>query len=398
MPSHIGHTLSVSVFGQSHSAAIGCVIEGIPAGFKLDQEALAQFMARRAPGCAKWSTPRRELDQFNIVSGLNSQGKSCGAPFCAYIQNTNTRSGDYATMLEVPRPGHADFTAEAKFNGAQDVAGGGHFSGRLTACLCIAGGIAQQLLASVGIHVSAHLYSVGSVQDEELCWRDNTPQGRALLQDQLHTLQALHEQEVAEGTQLLTTLSPATRAAMEAEIADARTHQDSIGGSIECVAVGLPAGVGSPMFEGLENLYAQALFGIPAVKGVEFGEGFDAAKSRGSQNNDPFAIQDSSHEVYPLTNHAGGILGGISSGACVRMRVAIKPTPSIAQEQQSVNMRTQEATTLSIRGRHDPCIVGRACAVVEAVASFVTLDALLSFDESAWFMNRFREATAHGEA
>ena len=391
MPSTFGHALSVRIFGQSHSEAIGCVIEGLPEGFSLDKDALAQFMARRSPGSAPWATPRREADELHIVSGLNPKGETCGAPFCAYIQNTNTKSKDYANILEVPRPGHADFSAEAKFKGAQDVSGGGHFSGRLTAGLCVGGGIAKQILARAGIQVFAHLYSVGDVYDEEFSWRDLSTEGREKLAQQLHTLDALHHYEHAHACQELTTLSEEKRHDMEDAIARARAQQDSLGASIEFIVCGMPKGVGSPMFDGLENVYAQALFGIPAVKGVEFGEGFGVSTLTGSKNNDPYAIDPETDEIAPTTNHAGGILGGISSGACIRGRVAIKPTPSIARAQHSVNLKTHMLEELIIHGRHDPCIGGRACVVVEAVAAFATLDALISFDESAWLRRQLEK-------
>ncbi len=369
MPSTMGTTLRVSIFGQSHSGGVGCVVEGLPSGFKVDMDELQAFMSRRAPGQGSWTTPRKEADVPRILSGLNPDGVTCGAPLSAVIENTNTRSGDYGNVLAVPRPGHADFTAWAKWHGNQDVPGGGHFSARLTAPICAAGGVALQMLASRGVKVRAHLAQVGPVLDERFSTHLNTPEAQAELDRQMDV--------VGASGQVLPTIDPKASERMLSEIDSARTELDSVGGMVECVATGIPAGVGSPMFDGMENTLARALFGIPAVKGVEFGAGFAVAGMRGYENNDPFDVVEGT--CRPTTNNAGGILGGISSGAPLVFRVAIKPTPSISRPQKSVDLTTMEPTTLEVRGRHDPCVVPRAVPVVEAACALAVLDAWLTW-------------------
>jgi chorismate synthase len=368
MASTFGTAYRTTVFGQSHSEAIGCVVEGLPAGLPLDTEALARFMARRAPGQGSWSTPRKEADVPRFVSGVNRDGLTTGTPLCALIENTNTRSQDYKGLDHVPRPGHADFTAHEKWGAAADYAGGGHFSGRLTAPLCVAGGIALQALEAHGIRIAAHLLSVGGVEDEPFAAGGLAAWDPAKLDAQLA--------RVAENP-VFTTLSDDAALAMQQEIESARMDLDSVGGVVECVACGLPAGVGEPMFDGLENLLARALFGIPAVKGLEFGAGFKAAGMRGSTHNDPFAAGPDGRPA-PVSNTAGGILGGISTGTPVVFRVAVKPTASIGREQRSADYETGSDCPLTVHGRHDPCIAPRAVPVVEAVCACVVLDALLS--------------------
>lgn len=368
MPSTFGNALRVTVFGQSHSQAVGCVVEGLPSGHVVDMEALRRFMARRAPGQGPWTTPRKEADLPRVVSGLNPKGATCGAPLAVVIENTNTRSRDYDNLMAVPRPGHADYTAWAKWHGNQDVPGGGHFSGRLTAPLCAAGGIALQVLAKRGVRVGAHLLSVGGVRDEPLCALDNAPASQARLRAQLDAL--------ADG-RTFPTIDDAAGKAMLAAIDDARRELDSVGGVVECVATGMPAGVGSPMFDGIENLVARAAFGVPAVKGVEFGRGFEAARLRGSEDNDPYRMVDGA--VTPVTNNAGGALGGITTGAPVLFRMALKPTSSISRPQESVDLTSGSDATLEVHGRHDPCVATRAVPVAEAICALALLDALLSF-------------------
>ena len=345
--------LTVAIFGQSHAPAIGVTIDGLPAGLPVDLDALQQFLRRRAPGQNAWSTPRKEADAPEILCGLPN-GRTCGAPLTAIIRNTNTRSGDYDNLRDTPRPGHADYTAQMKFSGAQDVAGGGHFSGRLTAPLCIAGGICLQLLKTQGVTIRARIVSVGAVTDDSPFL---TPVGE----------------------KAFPAVSDAAAAAMQAEIAAARADGDSVGGVIECVVEGLPAGVGDPMFGGLENLISRAVFAIPAVKGIEFGAGFAAARMRGSENNDPFRVENG--VVVTETNHCGGILGGISDGMPIVFRAAFKPTPSIARQQRSVSLGQMENKTLVIQGRHDPCIVPRAVPCVEAAAAIAVLDAVMARKE-----------------
>lgn len=357
MPSVFGENIKVSIFGQSHSEAIGVVVDGLPAGFEVDMDALNAFLARRAPGQGKFTTARKESDLPEFVSGI-VDGVTCGAPLCALIRNKDTRSGDYADLRDHPRPSHADYPAYVKFGAAHDIRGGGHFSGRLTAPLCVAGGIALQMLAGRGVRVGAHLCSVGDVQDERF--------------DPVSVGERDFERIAANGFPVLDEMAGAR---MFDAIERARMDADSIGGTIECAATGLPAGLGDALFGGLEGRLSQALFGIPAVKGVEFGSGFDGARMRGSENNDPFVMQEGS--VRTLTNNAGGILGGITTGMPLIMRVAIKPTPSIGRAQRSVSLSEGKPYELTIRGRHDPCIAPRAVPVVEAAVALVLLDMMM---------------------
>lgn len=329
MSSSYSGNIKFTIFGQSHSPAIGVTVEGFPAGFAPDFEELAAFMARRAPGQSELSTPRKEADTPEFVSGL-FEGKICGAPLTAIIRNTNARSKDYSELLAKPRPGHADYTANVKYGGAQDYTGGGHFSGRLTAPLCIVGGLCKQILKKEDISVDARIKEIGGIEDET---------------------------------------------AMKEAILKAKAQGDSLGGIIECVVSGAPAGLGETMFGGMESRISQLVFGIPAVKGVEFGAGFAAARLRGSENNDPFEMIDG--KVVTKTNNCGGILGGITNGMPLVFRAAIKPTPSIAKEQDTVNLLTGENTKLSVVGRHDPCIVPRAVPCIEAAAAIAIYDALL---------------------
>ena len=297
MPSTFGTTLRVTVFGQSHSEAIGCVLDGLPSGLHLDMDALTHFIARRTPGSFSGDTPRHERDSFHILSGLTSKGTTCGAPLAAIIENTDVRTGDYNYLSTIPRPGHADFAAWCKWHGRQDASGGGQFSGRLTAALCLAGGIAIQALSTQGIHIAAHLKEVAGIKDDTLAVFDASPASRLLLSKQishLHTKQGPPILNDLAGEKILSA------------IREARDAGDSVGGLVECVATGIPAGMGSPLFEGLESTIAHAIFSIPAVKGIEFGLGFEAARTRGSKNNDPYVVQDG--EVQPATNNAGVVV------------------------------------------------------------------------------------------
>ena len=344
-----GAVLRLSVFGQSHAEAVGMTLEGLPAGVPVDLDVLQIFLNRRAPGRNDWSTSRREEDCPEFLCGLKD-GKTCGAPLTAIIRNRNTRSSDYEQLRCLPRPGHADYTAQLRYGGFQDVAGGGHFSGRLTAPLCIAGGILLQMLEAKGIRVEARIRAIAGI-------RDDSP----------------FTESVAEKD--FPTVSDEAGEQMKAAIQAARAEGDSVGGIVECVIRGVPGGLGSPMFDGVENRIAQLAFAIPAVKGIEFGSGFQAASMRGSENNDPYTVEDGC--VVTCTNHAGGILGGITTGMPVVFRVAVKPTPSIASPQQTVNLDTMQPETLRITGRHDPCIVPRAVPVVEAVAAIAVADLIL---------------------
>lgn len=357
MSSIYGQHIHVTIFGQSHADGIGVTIDGLPAGLPIDMEALARFTARRAPGKQPYATARRESDLPEFLCGVVN-GHTCGAPITAIIRNTNTRSADYSELRDKPRPAHADYTAAVKYGGWQDVAGGGHFSGRLTASLCIAGGICLQLLQRVGVSVAAHIAAVGSVADRPFDPMGETPEVFARL-----------------NTGDFPVLEEAVAQQMCVAIEQARAQADSVGGVVECMIQGVPAGLGDPMFDGLENRLAQILFGIPAVKGVEFGNGFGAALLTGSQNNDAWCMQNGS--VQTATNRHGGILGGISSGMPIVFRAAFKPTPSIGQVQQTVSLSEQCNTELTVHGRHDPCIVPRAVPCVEAAAAIALVDAWL---------------------
>ena len=363
MSSDFGKTLRVGVFGESHGAAIGVTVDGLPAGERIDMDELQAFLDRRRPGKNPLSTMRRETDVPEFLSGLRD-GVTCGTPLCAVIYNSDQHSADYAELADKPRPSHADYTAWVKWRGQADMRGGGHFSGRLTAPLCVAGGIAGQILARRGIFVGAHLAAVGTEEDETF---------------PLHPTDELFRAVAAKP---FPTLSDAAGERMQRVILDAREAQDSVGGIIECAAIGLPAGVGEPMFDGVENRLAAALFGIPAVKGVEFGAGFGSARLRGSENNDALRVENG--RVVTETNRAGGILGGITNGMPLTLRVGIKPTPSIGQKQKTVSLSRMENTELTVHGRHDPCIAHRAVPVVEAVPACVLLDLLLEEHHGAF--------------
>ena len=330
MGNTIGTIYRFTIWGQSHAPEIGVTIEGLPAGTLIDRSRLQAFMDRRRPGGNRYSTARKEGDEVFFAAGLNETSETVGAPLTAVIRNTNTRSSDYEELKYVPRPGHADYPAMVRFGGARDFAGGGQFSGRMTAPLCIAGGIALQLLEARGIRISARAVMIGGETEEER---------------------------------------------MLAAIDEARAEGDSVGGVVECVVENVPAGVGEPMFDGIENRIAQMVFGIPAVKGIEFGNGFACASLRGSENNDPYIFSEG--RVQTRTNHAGGIYGGMTSGMPIVFRAAFKPTPSIAKEQDSIDVRTGEAVRLCVHGRHDPCIVPRAVPVVEAAAAAAVLDEMM---------------------
>ena len=353
MSSTYGENLKLSIFGQSHGVAIGMTLDGIPAGLPVDTDALQVFLNRRAPGQNDWSTPRKEADRPEFLSGI-LDGYTCGAPIAAVIYNKNTRSGDYANLKDCPRPGHADFTAQIKYGGFQDAAGGGHFSGRLTAPLCIAGGLCKQWLEGMGIRIFAHISDIAGISDTPL---DPLAPDMDSIQPEFPVI----NQDAG--------------ARMRAVISTARSDGDSVGGIVECAVTSLPAGVGEPMFGGVESRIAQIVYGVPAVKGVEFGAGFAAAKLRGSQNNDDYVISDG--QIHTVTNNSGGILGGITTGMPLIFRAALKPTPSISRPQQSVSLSKREMQELIVKGRHDPCIVPRAVPVIEAAAAIAIFDMIL---------------------
>lgn len=332
-----GETLKVTIFGESHGEATGMVLDGLPAGEEIDLDRLRADLKRRAPGQSETSTPRREEDEPELISGVLN-GHSTGAPICGIIRNTDVRSSDYHP--ETPRPGHADLTARIKYKGMSDFRGGGPFSGRLTVAMVMAGGICRQSLERRGVKVSARIIRIGRATESA-------------------------GGEETEGELPF---------AFKKEILDARSTGDSVGGEIECIVHGAPAGLGGLLFGGMESRIAAALYAIPGVKGVEFGAGFDIAKLRGSAANDPIRIEDG--RVFTTTNNAGGINGGLTNGMPLVVRCAFRPTPSISREQMTVDLLKLENTTLRVTGRHDPCIVPRAVPVVESMVAFCVLDAM----------------------
>lgn len=363
MSSDFGKNIRYTVFGQSHSEGIGIVIDGLPAGEYVNQYEIHRFMARRASAGKDYATKRKENDTFQIISGLFND-MTCGTPLCAIIANEDVQSESYTALKDLLRPSHADYTAHVKYGGFEDYRGGGHFSGRLTAPLCFAGGLAKYILEKRGVVVGAHISAIGNVQDKPF--------------DPVHVT-ADHLKD--PGRYPFPTLSAGVGDTMQAQINLVAKKNDSLGGIIEAGVIGLPAGLGDPMFDGMENILAKNLFGIPAVKGVEFGDGFKAAALRGSEHNDEFCLENG--KIKTKTNHAGGILGGITTGMPLILRVAVKPTPSIAQEQQTVNTAANEEDTITIEGRHDPCIVPRAVPVVESIIAMTVLDLLMA--EKGWF-------------
>ena len=357
MSSIVCNKIKLSVFGESHGQAIGCVIDGIPAGIKLDFEKINKDMARRAPGKDKVSTSRVEQDVPHILSGILND-TTTGAPICMVIENKNVKSSDYANILTVPRPSHSDYPAFVKYHGYNDIRGGGHFSGRLTAPIVFAGGIAKQLLEEKGIKIGAHIKRIGEVCDE----------GFDMNNINVDLLNELSNKQFS-------TISSAVEERMRAEIERYRMDKNSIGGEIECAAVGLPVGIGGNIFDTVEGNLSYILFGIPAVKGVQFGLGFDFAKENAANVNDEYEVKDG--KVSFISNNNGGVLGGMTTGAPIVVSVAIKPTPSIAKKQRSVNLQTMQNEILEIKGRHDPCIVPRAVSVIEAAVAIGILDLMM---------------------
>ena len=362
MSTEYGKNLKISIYGGSHGDCIGIHASSLPKGFEFSLSELLEFLARRAPGKNEFSTPRKEADLPEFLSGVDVNGDSLtlnGDELHAIIKNTTQRSSDYAQNSFIPRPSHADFTARMKYGEGVDLRGGGHFSGRLTAPMCIVGGICLQYLKTLGIEIKAHIYSIGSAKD--------TPFD--LANTSMNDFNILNERKD------FPVLSLDAIEPMKAEINAARLDGDSIGGIIECAAIGLPIGLGEHIFDGVENRISQIIFGIPAVKGIEFGNGFECAALRGSQNNDSFEINDG--KIRTSSNNCGGILGGMTNGMPLVFRAALKPTPSIFKEQRSVDMVNMTPTVLTIKGRHDPCIVLRAVPVFEAATAIAICDMLL---------------------
>ncbi len=352
-----GKNIRYSIFGESHGEGLGIVIDGLPPGIELNLEEINREMQRRRPGKTSVETPRKESDAYKIVSGY-FQNKTTGAPLCIFIQNQDQHSKDYEAIKDRVRPGHADYTAHVKYKGFHDYRGGGHFSGRLTAPIVFAGAVAKQLLKEKGILVGSHIYQIGNVFDKAF---DRVNVDESIIQS-LH-LKEFSVIDVTRGSE------------MKDVILRVKAEEDSIGGSIETAIINLPAGLGNPFFDSLESNLAHLLFSIPAVKGVEFGEGFQMASMKGSEANDGFYMEN--HRIKTYTNHNGGILGGISNGMPLVFKVAFKPTPSIGKTQKTIDISRKKDIQISTEGRHDPCIVPRAVPVVEAMAAMGILEFLL---------------------
>ncbi len=354
MKNTFGNSVSFTIFGESHGDEIGIIIDGLAPGIEIDEEYIKLQLSRRRPK-GKISTSRCEADEYRIVSGV-FLGKTTGTPICILIPNTNKNSSDYSSITPLPRPGHADYAAKCKYHGFQDFRGGGHFSGRLTAPIVAAGAIAQSALMKKEIYIGTHIKSIVDKSDRDFCEKDLKKDILSLSEFSFPVLDRSVEDE------------------MRAEAEKAALEGDSVGGILECAVIGMPSGVGEPWFDSAESMLSHALFSIPAVKGIEFGAGFGFASKKGSEANDAFTTDG--EKVYTKTNNNGGINGGITNGMPIIFRLAIKPTPSIFKEQETVNLDTMKNTTLKIEGRHDPCIVHRAAPVVDAVTAMVLCDML----------------------
>ena len=370
MRANFGEQFKLTIFGESHGPAIGVVLDGLPAGARIDEAYIARQMARRAPGNDPTATARKEADAVRIVSGVLN-GRATGAPLCAMIENTNTRSGDYGNIAVNMRPGHADYAGYVKYCGMNDPRGGGHFSGRLTAPLVFAGSVARLLLMEKGVTIGAHIAAIAGEQDARF--------------DPVN-VDAWTLCKLAESRFPL--LNPEKEAPMREAVAAARADRDSVGGVIECAAVGVRAGVGSPFFGSVESVVSQLAFSVPAVKAIEFGDGMAIAGLRASAAND--AMRMDGDDVTCTSNHNGGVTGGITNGMPVIFRAAIKPTPSIAQAQRTIDIAKRENAVLEIAGRHDPCIVPRAVVVMESILAIALCE--LMMDDAA---QRALEGEAH---
>lgn len=360
-----GNNIKISIFGESHGKSIGVVVDGLPAGIKLDLDYINFEMQRRAPGKSKLTTSRKEKDAFEILSGFFYE-RTTGTPLCAVIWNENQKSKDYKDIKDLMRPGHGDYTGHIKYLGFNDFRGGGHFSGRLTAPLVFVGALAKQILKSKkNIIIGSHVYSIKNIQESK--FNSNN------LNEKL--LKGLTESEFP-------VMNIDKKEQMKECILDARQEKDSVGGIIETGVINLPVGIGEPFFDSVESKIAHLLFSVPAVKGVEFGEGFDITKLKGSKANDEFYFYND--KVKTRTNNNGGILGGITNGMPIIFRTAIKPTPSISKVQNTININKKEETLLQIEGRHDPCIVPRVIPVIESVAAIAILDLIIEGEGVKW--------------
>ena len=360
MKNTFGNNISVTLFGESHGEAIGAVIDGLPAGIKVDEDFIRHQLSLRRP-VGKISTPRHEADEVRFLSGIFN-GHTTGTSIAIVIENTNTHSADYASTRFLARPGHADYTAYCKYKGYEDYRGGGHFSGRITAALVAAGAVIMSALKDKGVEIGTHISHIHGVCDREFVNINDD-------------IRALSDKEFA-------VLDADVEAKMKCEITAAREKGDSVGGVLETAVIGIPAGVGEPWFDSLEGVLSHILFSVPAVKGVEFGRGFDISKLYGSEANDPFRMENG--KVITETNNNGGINGGISNGMPIVFRCAVKPTPTIFREQNTVDFEKNENAVLSMGGRHDPCIVHRARVVVDSVTAIALADMLVTKFGTDW--------------
>lgn len=352
-----GKNFKVTLFGQSHSQEIGIIIDGISAGYKINKDLIRKNLDRRRPGKNKFSTARKEDDDFKIVSG-EVDGVTCGAPLCAIIENKDQRSKDYDNLKDRPRPSHADYPAYVKFKGFNDIRGGGQFSGRMTAPIVIAGSIAEDLLLSRGIKIYSRIKSLGDEEDAKLELKD-------INEDKLYNLK----------NEDFPVFDHAAREKMQEEILRAKEEVDSIGGIVETFILNMPAGIGEPFFDSLESVISHAVFSVPGIRGIEFGSGFEAAKMRGSLHNDEYYYEKG--EVKTKSNNHGGIIGGLSSGMPIIFRTAVKPTSSISKTQSTISLKDKKNVDLEIVGRHDPSIVPRALVAIEMITAIAILDLVM---------------------
>lgn len=356
MSSIIGSRFRVSIFGESHGRGIGCVIEGIPAGLVLDEDLIKKRLRQRKPGKDQYSTPRNEKDAYDIMSGF-FMGKTTGTPLMALFKNTDTRSKDYSKSKDFWRPGHADFTGESKYKGANDFRGGGHFSARITAPVVFAGAIAEQLLAEKGVEITGQVFKVGNQEAESFEHLALTPEVKLALDGESYAI------------------LPDYRTSFLETVDQARNNLDSVGGVVECVVTGMPVGIGEPFYDSIESKLAHGMFSIPAMKGISFGKGFDFAAMHGSEANDTFECEEG--RVVTRSNHNAGINGGISNGMPIWFKCVFKPTASIARQQTTYNKVSQKVENLEIVGRHDPCVALRAVPIVKAMTALALYDLFL---------------------
>lgn len=358
MGANFGKNYTISIFGESHGIALGINIDGIPAGTKLDLDFISEEMKRRAPGRSALTTPRKEKDEFEILSGFVN-GITTGTPLAMIVRNTNQQSKDYSEIAKKPRPGHADWSGMNRYNGYNDIRGSGHFSGRITASLVFAGAIAKQILKEQGILVGAHIKSIKDIEDRDFVESDITVENINKLREMV--LPVLNEEVISK---------------MEETIVNAKTEGDSIGGIVELMVTGLKPGIGDPFFESIESEISKMIFSVPATKGIEFGAGFGITRMTGYEANDEM-YYDENGNIKSYTNNNGGIIGGITNGMPLTFKVAIKPPASIEKKQKTVNVETKQDDTLEVRGRHDPSIVPRAIVVLEAATAIVILDRIM---------------------